>query len=87
MSMNLTFGMALEHDLVISWVVPCGRPQKTASTDAPVGLLDGGEPRQVDEAEVREHLGHRLAGMAVGGQRGDLDGRMGRARRTRSAPV
>ena len=43
---------------------------------APVGVLDGGEARQLDEAEMREDLGHGLAGMGVGGERRDLHLRM-----------
>src|SRR5258707_12974601 len=33
MSMNFTDGWRDSTDFVISWVVPCGNPQKTASTD------------------------------------------------------
>ena len=43
---------------------------------APVGILDRGEARQVDEAEMRKDLGHRLAGMGIGGERRDLHPRV-----------
>lgn len=43
----------------------------------PVGLVHGGQVRQAGETQVREHLGHGLAGVGVGGQRGDFHVRMG----------
>ena len=36
-----------------------------------------GERRQVEMAQVRKHLAHALAGLAVGGQRRDAQCRVG----------
>ena len=43
-----------------------------------IHLLDGDKPRQVKMAQMRKDIGHRLPRLAVGGQRGDAQGRMRR---------
>ena len=40
---------------------------------APVHLVGGDERRQIEARKMREDLRQRLAGMALGDQRGDLD--------------
>ena len=37
----------------------------------PVQLVDGDEIRKLQPGELREHVGHRLTGFPVSGQRGD----------------
>ena len=69
---ELDAGIAGEHRLGDLLRRAVGEAAEHRVDIAPVGVVDGGEARQVDEAEMREHLRHRLAGMGVGGQRRDL---------------
>jgi len=42
----------------------------------PIGVIDGSEPGQRIGRKLREHIGHRLAGAAVGREQHDFDARM-----------
>ena len=63
------------------------QPAKGDIDFAPVDLVRGDERRQIEAGKMRKDLRQGLAGMALGDQRGDLDGGCSAASRIMSAPV
>ena len=70
--MSITFTRS--GSLAISlWAVACGNPQKATSISLQSTSIGGDERRQVEGRKMREDLRERLAGMALGDQRGEGD--------------
>src|SRR4029434_11249435 len=78
MSRILMLGLALRTAAMISCVVPCGSPQNTASSLLQSTFSHSTSFGRSSMKKMRKHVAHGLAGMGVGGERGDLAIRMPR---------